>query len=319
MRNLHRSCRSQCMRVFALLTIATIDFLICNADPPITALAFTKDQLQVISGSQRGLVVCNWPNLTQTRSFDCGLDNIHCIAPSLDRKELLVGGGRPGLSGVVQLRSWPELELKETWQDHRDVVYEVAWREDGSEWASVSWDGVCKVYAVNAKSAHSSKTNHSAPLFAATYLGGRTLATAGVDRTIVVSNTESGKVIRSLTQHTKTIHALASQPSRADVPQRLLASASEDRTVRFWQAEIGRMVRFLRFASIPRAIAWSPDGSRLVVGCDDGTVNEVDPDSLSVQIIAKKGIGVQNIIVDAGYKHIVATGGEELWSIQIPR
>ena len=43
----------------------------------------------------------------------------------------------------------------------------------------------------------------------------------------------------------------------------MVASAAGDRTIRFWQPTIGRMVRYVRLESEPLNIAWTSDGSRI--------------------------------------------------------
>ena len=63
----------------------------------------------------------------------------------------------------------------------------------------------------------------------------------------------------------------------------MIASVSNDRTVRLWQPTIGRMVRFARLDSIPLAIVWLPTGSRFAVACEDGHIRLIDPDSLEIQ------------------------------------
>ena len=62
----------------------------------------------------------------------------------------------------------------------------------------------------------------------------------------------------------------------------MVASASGDRTIRFWQPTIGRMVRYVRLESEPLAIAWLSNGSLLVASCVDGRVRAVDTDNVSV-------------------------------------
>lgn len=302
-----------------LLTLVACCDGLCIAEPPITALAFSSDHQWILAGSQRGLVVHRWPDLNQVTTLDCGLDNIHDIAFSWDGKQVLVGGGSPGIRGIVQLRSWPELELLSMWADHPDIVYQIAWRDDCREWGAASWGSECRVYELGAKIPHVTIAAHSAPLFAVTYLAGRYLATAGADRTIVVSDAQSGSMLRALKQHTNSIHALAFQPANQDSQQRLLASASEDRTVRFWQAEIGRMVRFYRFPTTPRAMNWTKDGRQLIVGCDDGTITQLDPTTLATEVLYDKAFGTQNILVDAQDERIVFNVGSQLRVLKLPK
>jgi WD40 repeat protein len=286
-------------------------------EPPIAAMAFSADCRWLITGSQRGLVVYGWPDLAESRRLSCELDSIHDLAVSQDGTRLFLGGGSPGVCGVVQKRRWPELDLEATWSDHDDVVYAIALSADGQAWSSASWSGDCQLYALDAAKVQDKVTEHSGPIFAAAYLSNRDLATAGEDRTIVITDTQSGKLLRVLKQHTKSVHALVQQPVGRNRQSPLLASASEDRTVRFWQAEIGRMVRFHRFESIPRAIAWANDGTFLVVGCDDGTVSRLDPITLAVTVLSKQKSRVQNLLVDSNDEQIVLSQGADLVIVKL--
>jgi WD40 repeat protein len=62
----------------------------------------------------------------------------------------------------------------------------------------------------------------------------------------------------------------------------MVASLSDDRTVRLWQPTLGRLVRFARFKTRPSAAQWTADGRRLVVAFVDGRVRVLDPDTMKV-------------------------------------
>ena len=269
-----------------------------HPQPPITALAFSDKHAWLVAGSQSGLRVMDWPRLENKESKTLEMDSIHDLTFSPDGRHLLIAGGNPGSVGIVQLRSWPALELLQSWSEHQDVVYAVGWRADGREWVSSSWDGYCRVCKIDAVKSHVTMNSHSGSVFAANYLSNGAIASAGADRTIVVWEPSTGVPSKVLRQHTGTVHALA-YPSSEVVrdAELLLASASDDRTVRFWQPTIGRMVRFQRFKSTPRSIAWTPDGSRLIVGCDDGTVFQLDPLTLISQELPKQEASVLNLFV----------------------
>ena len=302
-----------------LFSCSTDNLGVCRAEPPITALAFTLDCQRVIAGSQRGVSIHDWPSLSLVQSKDCELDSIHDISVSPDGGHLLVAGGSPGEVGVVQLRSWPALDLVRSWREHQDVVYKTAWRSDGKEWVSASWDGYCRVCLPDAEASHIKMTSHSGPVFAATYLSDGSVATAGGDRTIVVWNSGSGQSTRVLRQHTGSVHALALQPASEGGLERLLASASEDRTIRFWQTNIGRMVRFHRLTSIPRSIVWTHDGRWLIAGCNDGTIVQLDPVTLTSSVLSQQEASVLNILTEPKREKLCISLGPELMKLKLEK
>ena len=69
-------------------------------------------------------------------------------------------------------------------------------------------------------------------------------------------------------------------------------------------------MRFARFASIPRTVAWSPAGDRLLVGCNDGCVRVLDPDRIEV-IETLDGIEgrIYELVIDPASNRILI-GGE---------
>jgi WD40 repeat protein len=92
----------------------------------------------------------------------------------------------------------------------------------------------------------------------------------------------------------------------------MLASVSDDRTVRFWQPTIGRMVRFVRLeGAVPLAVAWMPAGEAIVASCTDGRVRLVDPDTVNVlhDLPAIEGWAYSIAVHPQGREVVV--GGEE--------
>jgi WD40 repeat protein len=267
----------------ALFTFGFVVVSVCanatTAAPPITAIAVSSDGGSIVIGSQAGVEVLNYPTLKHKRSLTTKLLHIHDLALSPDGKTLAVAGGIPAESGEVELFSWPDGKLLTRHNSHDDLILGVAWSHDSKQWASASLDQ--SVHHHGGKAYH--LKGHSRGVRAVAFLGDSShLVSAGIDNSLRVWELEEGKLRRTLDNHKAPIVDLALRPAHDGLP--MIASASEDKTIRFWQPTIGRLVRFALLPSAPLAIAWTPDGTRLCASCRDGHVRVIDPDT--VEIIA---------------------------------
>ncbi|MFQ5935809.1 MAG: protein kinase, partial [Acidiferrobacterales bacterium] len=97
---------------------------------------------------------------------------------------------------------------------------------------------------------------------------GKTLASAGYDKTIRLWNVTTGASRRVLRGHGRSINSVA-----YSADGKWLASAADDATVRLWNAATGRTKRKLRGPGYAvYSVAFSPTGSRLAAGGKDRTV-----------------------------------------------
>ena len=90
------------------------------------------------------------------------------------------------------------------------------------------------------------------------------VASSGQDRAIQVWDAASGKVLHSLDGHTDAVNALAWAPASGGI----LASGSNDKTVRLWNAKTGQAGKTMsdNGATEVYSLAWSLDGKTLVSG-----------------------------------------------------
>jgi WD40 repeat protein len=114
------------------------------------------------------------------------------------------------------------------------------------------------------------------PLFGAALTpDGAVLATRGHNGDVLLWDTRTPGLLRTLAGHRSPVNALAFSPDG-----RLLATASDDRTIKLWDWQAGRLVHDLvgHQAGV-HCLAFSPDGRTLASGGDDTTVRLWRPDT----------------------------------------
>jgi WD40 repeat protein len=248
-----------------------------QADPPITAAALTPDGKQIVIGSQNGIDIRSWPELVAVGSLATELIHVHDLRFSPDGQTLLAAGGAPAEAGITEMWSWPVGNRIRSIAGHDDVIYRAAWSPDGQQWATASADGFCQTFDANTGERLVRYEGHSRAVLALCYMpDGKTIASVGVDQTLRLWDSHSGVHRRTLDNHVGTINGVSVQPVVSKQSPPVVATIAEDRTVRFWQPSIGRLVRFARLPSVPRSLVWSTDGSRLLVGCNDGRIRIID-------------------------------------------
>jgi WD40 repeat protein len=283
----------------------------------VTAAAITPDGRQLVLGSQAGIEVRSWPELNPSSRIPTDLDNIHDVAFSPDGKRVLVAGGSPAEIGIVDLLNWPSGERLYRVGSHTDVVYRVAWSPDGKQWATASADGRCQTFVATSGERITEYQGHSRPVLSIAYQpDGKSVVSAGIDQTIRMWDPATGRHLRTLDNHVNAVNAVAIRPVTGESTVPVIASISEDRTVRLWQPSIGRLMRFARLPSIPRSLAWSSDGQRLYVGCNDGKIRLVDADTMEIQSINGASVGrIYELVVDARSQSVLVAGEE--WATRI--
>ncbi len=272
--------------IFRWFVLASLASVVARAvEAPITSLAFAPDGQSVLASSQAGVVWYSWPELELKKRFEVEMLNVRSLSFSTDGRYLAIGGGNPAENGNVEIYEWPSMIFSKRIGVHEDSVSDVCWL-GSSRILSASLDRSIKAWSLSSDSSSQEYQGHSKSVTAICLLNdGKTFVSAGVDQSLRVWNNDTGELIRSLNQHTGPINALALRPPVGGLP--MVASAAGDRTIRFWQPTIGRMVRFVRLESEALSLAWLNDGEHIAAACSDGKLRIID--TVEVQVLKELG------------------------------
>jgi WD40 repeat protein len=327
-RSAQRTCTLSHSLFLTVAILSLLSFAPLRADePPITSIAFAPDGASVVLASQRGIELRTWPDLEVIDHVKTGMPHVGHVAFSPTGDVFAVAGGNPAESGRVELYSWPHRRRLAVDETHDDLVYRIAWGADGA-WATASADQTVSLHWASETKSPTSRVleGHSRGVMAVVILAdGEYVVSAGLDQSLRVWEFSTGRLVRTLDNHTAAVHALAVAPPSEEEPREgalpQLASAGADRTVRIWQPTIGRLVRFARLPAEPLDIAWAPDAARIVAACDDGHVRVIDPLTAEVtaDIPAIEGWAYCVAIAPDGRHALVGGEGGQLKVVSLKR
>jgi len=253
-------------------------------------MALTPEGDGIVTGSDAGLFLRSGPELTSLKQLPSEVESIHDLQFSADGKRLAVAGGTPGQFGLIEILEWPAAVISAEIRQHDDVVYSVSWSPDHKWLATASHDGVCMICDSRSGIPHDRIEGHSkgvtgvewlSPLRPSESAAEDLILTCSIDHSLRVwsldmeSHDTAPRLVRTMAQHTGAVTGMVRQRRNTGASASVVASWSDDRTVRFWQPENGRMLRFARLPHTVMAAAWSTDGRVLYASTRDGSISKV--------------------------------------------
>jgi WD40 repeat protein len=197
-------------------------------------------------------------------------DSINCLAATPDGKKL-ASGGCDRIVNIWDLsEGYAKPKLEQSFENHADWVFGVAFSPDGKYLLTGSRDKTAKVWDVAAKESVLTFSDHQATVFGvAVSPDGKVGISAGDDKQLRVWNTTGDpKQIAAVGGHGDGIFRLLRHPS-----QPLLVTCSGDKSVRIWNADSRAAIKTLNgHTDQVYAIAISPDGNLIASGSYNGEV-----------------------------------------------
>lgn len=262
------------------------------------------------------------PSITDTNPHQSPvMPPITSLAFSPDGKSV-VACSQAGL----HVYDFPTLSLQQTIEVSAHNIHDLAFSPDGDQLAvgggNPATAGIIEIFSWPEGKSLRMLRAHRDSVMAVAWQNASSLASASLDRRIILWDLHTGTPIQQLEGHSKGVSSLCFLKNKAilvstgidqsvrvwdlasgelirsmnnhtlpvhDLALRpdasrlpMIVSAGDDRTVRFWQPTIGRMVKFARLKEAPLNVAWLNSGSRIVAACADGAIRLVDPDSVEV-------------------------------------
>jgi hypothetical protein len=268
---------------------------------PVTAVAFSPDNRLLASGSYGQVAVWDLTTAKPAKFLTNVLGAVNDLRFSPDGKVLAVAGGQPSAKGDLRLYQVEDWKLLGVLRGHDDVVFSVAFSQDGKHLASASFDKTVRVWNVgrigNSSAAPEFKeehvhAGHSDFVYAVAFSpDGKYLVSASKDRTVKMVEAMSGKSAFTFSGMNEDVLAVAFSPDGKQV-----VSSGFEAGLYWWNPQTGERSRLQGGHGVAtNELAFSKDGSRLISAGSDTTVRIWNPATAALV----RSIGVGSIVYAA--------------------
>jgi WD40 repeat protein len=291
----------------------------------VCAVAFSPDGQTLASGSfDKTVKLWNLATGQCVKTLSGHEGWVWAIAFSPDGQTLASG------ADDHRVRVWDIASSKclTTLKGHESSVWSLSYSPDGNTLASSSADQTIRLWNLSTGSATEllqGRINRVRSL--AFSPDGAFLATGGIDCTVDIWAVETGECLRSLKGHLQPVLCVAFTPARSEleparqgIPVSLLATGSQDCTIRLWNIASGQCVKTLKgHANGIWSVAFHPSGDLLVSGSNDSTVKLWNPHTgQSIRTLRGYSTGIKSLAFSPDGETLVSSGDNKkinLWSL----
>ena len=290
------------MLVVWIAGVTTVIATAADRPSPVTALVISPVADEIIFAHKEQLFRSHLTNRAMVVRIDTKVPRVMCLRYVQQGRQLLIAGGLPGESGSVELIDL--VEKRSIWfvEHHADVVYDLDVQAELL--VTVSHDQHCHLVNLKNGMVQGTFQGHSRPVMGARFMNDMVVSVSG-DSSMRIWDAANQRQTRMFDNHRARINGISMWPSVSGVNQQptkslsVCCTISDDKTVRFWQPSIGRMVRFYQMKSaMPLCMAPAVNrtgGFEVTVGTSDGRIITVDYKTAKVQFekqVSKVGIEV---------------------------
>lgn len=217
---------------------------------------------------------------------------------------------------TIKLWDWDRgFDCTQMFEGHAHYVMQVKFNpKDTNTFASASLDRTIKVWGLGSHSPHYTLEGHERGVNCVDYYpsGDKPYILSGADdRTVKIWDYQTKSIVHSLEGHTHNVCAVMFHPK---LP--IIASASEDGTIRIWQSTTYRAETTLNYGMERAwALAASADSNKMAIGFDEGCVcielGSDDPVA-SMDTTGKVVWAMNNEIKTASVRGVAGSGEDAL-------
>jgi WD40 repeat protein len=148
--------------------------------------------------------------------------------------------------GILRLWDFESRQLLQELSGHQSRIWRLAFHPQGHQIASSSIERVVKIWDVDSGECITTLEGFTGNLICINFSPDGRLLAVGSDRTIQVWDTTVWQCLYVLTEHTNEINSVVFHAVPFKDAPYILASASYDETIRFWDLETGNCIKILR-------------------------------------------------------------------------